>query len=272
MVRRSVPGVLRSLARRLWRADARIARRYFAETREPKLHLGCGNHLLAGWLNTDRWPRCANVARLDASRPFPLPGDRFACVYSEYMLASLSLSEARIMLRECHRVLAPGGKLRVATTDLAFLIRLYRSLVGACAAERPALEERYVRWAGARRVALCGHSLCRASWRRATAPVTAGVFLNHHLHTDVARFVYDASTLSEMLARAGFTNIARCDPNRSEYAALCGLANESRMPDGFYRLECLTLEGTKLSATGPANVRDGTVPDRVRRAAMTRLA
>lgn len=247
--------VFRSLPRTFRRADARMIRRHFAHTSEPKLHLGCGDHLLAGWLNTDRWPRCQSVARLDASRPFPLPDNSFAYVYSEYMLASLSLSEARIMLRECHRVLAPGGKLRIATTDLAFLIRLYQSLTNVRASERPALEECYVRWTGVRRMARCEHSLCRDSWRRSgnasddiectMAPVTAGAFLNHHLHTNIARVVYDASMLSEMLTRAGFTNITRCDPNRSEHPAFCDLPNERRMPDGFYRLECLTVEGTK---------------------------
>ena len=261
---RHVHTVLRSLPRMFRRTDARMVRRHFARNREPKLHLGCGDHLLAGWLNTDRWPRCRNVARLDASRRLPLPDNSFAYVYSEYMIASLSLSEARTMLRECHRVLAPGGKLRIATTDLAFLVRLYQSLTGVHASEHSALEERYVRWTGARRMAQCPHSLCRDSRRRsgaagddvecATAPVPAGVFLNHHLHTDMARIVYDASMLSEMLTRAGFANVTRCDPNRSEHPALCGLANERRMPDGFYRLECLTLEGTKPSTTEPAEL------------------
>ena len=271
VVRRAYTG-LGSLPRTLRRADGRIVRCHFAQTREPKLHLGCGDHLLDGWLNTDRWPRCHSVARLDASRRFPLPDNSFVYVYSEHMIASLSFSEARTMLRECHRVLAPGGKLRVATTDLSFLIRLYQALVGACGSDRSALDARYARWAGARRMAQCGHNLCRAACPARdrsddnpehALPVAAGVFLNHHLHTDVVRLVYSASMLSGMLAGVGFANITRCDPVRSETPAFCGLANERRMPDGFYRLECLTLEGTKPSCPPPSRRRcDGAVVSR----------
>ena len=319
---------LRLAARVLRRTDPRIARRYLAAAREPKLHLGCGGHLLDGWLNADLRPRFADVMRIDAARPFPFPDDTFRYVYSEYMLGSLALREAESMLSECFRVLAPGGRVRIATTDLAFLIRLYGS-------ERSALQERYVRWAACRRMARCRHGLCRGALPPHGAgaagepggegrpgldvhrgvgqhlgaagesggegrpgldvhrgvgqhlgaagesggegrpgldvhrgvgqhlgaagepggeeqgegqpgrPVAPGVFLNHHLHSDQARFVYDAPVLRGMLKNAGFANVVRCEIDGSDDSALRGLANEGRMPEGFLRLECLTLEGTR---------------------------
>ena len=291
---------LRLAARVLRRTDPRIARRYLAAAREPKLHLGCGGHLLDGWLNTDLRPRFADVMRIDAARPFPFPDGTFRYVYSEYMLGSLALREAESMLSECFRVLAPGGRVRIATTDLAFLIRLYRS-------ERSTLQERYVRWAAGRRMARCRHGLCRGALpphgtgaagepggegrsgldvhrgvgqhlgaagepggegrpgldvhrgvgqhlgaagesggeEQPGRPVAPGVFLNHHLHSDQARFVYDAPVLRGMLKNAGFANVVRCEIDGSDDSALRGLANEGRMPEGFLRLECLTLEGTR---------------------------
>ena len=231
---------LRLAARILRRTDPRIAQRYLASAREPGLHLGCGGRLLDGWLNADLHPRFADVMRIDAARPFPFPDGTFRYVYSEYMLGSLALREAESMLSECFRVLAPGGRARIATTDLAFLIRLYGS-------ERSALQERYVRWAAGRRMARCRHGLCRGTRppHGAGAAGEPGVFLNHHLHSDQARFVYDAPVLRGMLKNAGFANVVRCEIDGSDDPALRGLANEGRMPEGFLRLECLTLEGTR---------------------------
>ena len=245
-------------SRTLRRVDRRIAERYLAEAREPKLHLGCYEELLDGWLNTDRAPRLAEVMLVDAARPLPFPNDTFVYVYSEYMLGSLALRSVPAMLRECFRVLAPGGKLRIVTTDMVFLA----SLGGP---ERSPLQQRYMQWASGRRLTRCGHGLCREWRRRQSAravggpecrpqPVAAGVFLNHHLHAESERFVYDAAILRVMIESAGFSNVVRCELNRSEDPALCGLANEGRMPDGFLEMEGLALEGAKPLRPGRGKV------------------
>lgn len=231
------------------RTDRRIADSYLAATREPKLHLGCYEEIFDGWLNADLSPRLAEVMRVDAERPLPFSDDTFVYVYSEYMLGSVAFRRVPALLRECFRVLAPGGKLRIATTDMAFL-------AGLCGPERSSLQQRYMQWASDRRLMRCRHGLCR-EWRRrrgaravtGTArqppPVEPGVFFNHHLHADSERFVYDARVLGGLLECAGFSNVVRCELNRSDDPALCGLANEKRMPDGFLEMECLTVEGTK---------------------------
>ena len=119
-------------ARAYWRAygtlrfNSRIAKRVLADADEPKLQLGCGSHPLDGWLNTDASPRAADVMRLNAARPFPFPDDAFAYVYSEHMIEHVSFRSAERALAESFRVLVPGGKIRVSTPDLAFLIDLWR--------------------------------------------------------------------------------------------------------------------------------------------------
>lgn len=214
---------LRSAARAVRRADRRIAGRYLAGTREPRLHLGCGRHVLDGWLNSDLVPRAAGVLRLDVTRPFPFPADTFAHVYSEHVIGELSCEGAAAMLGECFRVLAPGGKVRIATPDLAFLAGLHgRELSEA--------QARYVEWFGAAAGSPGGE---------------AGFVVNRYLSAWGIQVVYDAPMLGRALEAAGFSGVTRCGLNDSGDEALRNLAHEERMPEGLLRLESLTLEAGK---------------------------
>ena len=116
---------LRLASRIVLRTDRRLASRYLAEAREPRLHIGCAGHLLDGWLNSDVHPRTGNVLRLDATRRFPFPDGVFVHAYSEHVIEHLSFSQAASMLDECFRVLSPGGKVRITTPDLSFLVDLH---------------------------------------------------------------------------------------------------------------------------------------------------
>ena len=207
--------------RRPRRRDRRLAQRYLAETAAPKLHIGCGYHPLAGWLNTDLIPRSDAVMRLDAARPFPFPSHTFAYAHSEHLIGSLSLPDAAHMLRECWRVLAPGGKMRISTPDLAFLIDLYGPA-------RSPLQERYIAWAGA--------GLPRRE---------IGFIINHFMRAWGHQYVYDEPVLREFLAAAGFTGVVKCGLQQSDDPALRNLENAARLPDGFLRLESLILEAAK---------------------------
>lgn len=207
--------------RRPRRRDRRLARRYLAETGAPKLHLGCGYHPLAGWLNTDLIPRSDGVMRLDAAGAFPFPSGTFAYIYSEHMIGSLSLPAAEAMLRECFRVLVPGGKARISTPDLAFLIGLY-------GAERSPLQERYIAWAGA--------GLPRGE---------IGFIINHFMRAWGHQYVYDEPALRADLVAAGFTGVVQCGLQQSDDPTLRNLENAGRLPEGFLQLESLILEGVK---------------------------
>lgn len=257
----------RSLYRSLRRAlrtargvDRRIAQRYLAQAREPKLHIGCGRHLIDGWLNSDLSHCSESILLLDATRRFPFSDNTFAYVYSEHMLEHLVLQDGMAMLGECHRVLAPGGKLRIVVPDLAFLIDLYRggesgSSAGGC---ESASDERSgpVR---KRRSELQEQYLWRKSLqlqRRTGAPAwltsECGFVVNHFMRAWGHRFIHDEPILRGMLEQSGFTGVVRCGLNESDDAALRNLANEGRMRDGFLRLQSLTLEADKPRVDPPA--------------------
>ena len=203
----------------------RIVRRYL-ETVSPRgLHLGCGVHPLAGWLNTDLAARAPDVIELDATRTFPFEDGVFDFVFSEHMIEHLPYAAAGGMLAECFRTLKPGGTVRISTPDLAFLLALFgRPLT--------AIQQQYVEWSIK---SFVGH-----------APRPAPVFvLNNFVRDWGHQFIYDEETLRRSLEAAGFVDVVRCALNDSRHAALRDLENEGRMPPGFLRLETMTFEGTK---------------------------
>lgn len=214
--------------RKFGRVDRAILHSYLAGARMRKLQIGCGENPLEGWLNSDLYPRSPRVFHLDASRPFPFPDGAFDYVFSEHMIACLSYSEGSAMLAECHRVLKPGGTIRISTPNLSFLIDL-------CREEKSDLQRDYIAWS-------------RDSFIPDAPCPSHSFVVNNFMRAWGHRFIYDEETLRGSLERAGFDPITRLDVSQSAHAALRNLENVSRMPDGFLRLETLTLEATKPPA------------------------
>jgi len=120
---RKVPEQARRTKHRL--TDPETIRAYLAAHDVRALQLGAGPNALDGWLNTDIAPSRRGIAYLDATRPFPLEDETFDYVFSEHQIEHIEARHALPMLRECFRVLKPGGRLRIATPDLAVVIGLY---------------------------------------------------------------------------------------------------------------------------------------------------
>ena len=92
-----------------------------------QLNLGCGQRFLPHWTNLDFVGQEPSVRSHDLRKPLPFQDGRFAIVYHSHVLEHLTQHDARRLLRECHRVLAPGGVLRVVVPDLEQKARLYLS-------------------------------------------------------------------------------------------------------------------------------------------------
>jgi len=165
----------------------RTISRYLDEHDARKLHLGAGENVLPGWLNTDLHDYGRrDLAYLDVRRRFPLPDESFDVVFSEHMLEHLTYAEGQHCLRECRRVLRSGGRIRIATPSLERLARLY---------DGGELQERYVRWA----VETLAPEL--------EAPLP-GAVVNNFFRSWGHRFIYDPQTLRHALESAGFVDVA----------------------------------------------------------------
>lgn len=229
---KTVQALVLATRRAAWRAGrgARIAR-YLAATPPGArgLTIGAGHHPPAGWLATDLDPRVApGVIHVDATAPLPFPDAAFDRIHSEHMIEHVPLDAGRALLAECRRVLAPGGRLRIATPDFA-------RLAGLVAGPDPSPEAAaYVRWIAATFV------------EAGLEPRPVDV-LNHGVRAWGHVFLYDESTLREELARAGFRDVVRRALNESDDPALRGLETHARTVGGEAHVawETMVLEGIR---------------------------
>ena len=160
---RSVLGVDQSMKRARSGANGHPAQ---------KLHLGSGSIRLEGWLNIDIDAPQADL-KLDLRNPLPCADNSVRFVFSEHFIEHITRPEAVRLLRECWRVLAPGGVLRLSTPSLQCIVAKY-------------LERNLTEWGDL--------------WR----PATPCQLLNEGLRSWGHQFVYDADELRGVLAEAGF--------------------------------------------------------------------
>lgn len=214
----------RCLRRQIMREDVRTFNAYLASHPSPKLHLGSSNHLLSGWMNTDLEPG-EGSAFLDATKPFPLPSESFDCVHAEHMIEHIPFADGVGMLRECHRILRPGGVVRIVTPNLPRIIGLY----GATTTDA---QKQYLDWL--------------AATFTPEAPEPKAVFvINTFFQSWGHRFLYDEDTLRGAFRQAGFEDLRVCSLGQSDHSDLRGLENVERYPPGLLEFESITVEGTK---------------------------
>jgi len=98
------------------------------------LNLGCGRSFHPDWVNMDFIPASSRVIAHDLRKPLPVGGNSWDVVYASHVLEHFSRGEARAFLKECHRVLRPGGVLRIVVPDLEMIARLYLQYLDGAAA------------------------------------------------------------------------------------------------------------------------------------------
>jgi predicted SAM-dependent methyltransferase len=227
LVKSAVSDVVCAAARSAYRAKAAGAyRKYLEENKVRKLQLGSGDNILGSWLNTDLGGWNRDAVYLDATKPMPFMDGTFDYVFAEHMIEHLDYRDGEGMLRECFRVMRPGGRIRLATPDLAVILGLYTK-------ERSREQDAYVR-------------CVTDAWLK-DAPCPHHVFvINNAMRAWGHRFIHDFDTLSMALKSAGFSKIKQCKMGESSDPHLRGI--EKKVEDGYAaarKLETLIVEAEK---------------------------
>jgi predicted SAM-dependent methyltransferase len=102
-----------------------------------KLHLGCGDDVKTGWVNValrlNQPPPLIDPAaqpdtffmNYDLRRELPLADGSCAAIYSSHFFEHLECRDGLRLMRECYRVLRPGGVFRIALPNLKRFFAAY---------------------------------------------------------------------------------------------------------------------------------------------------
>lgn len=89
-----------------------------------KLHLGCGSHILSGWTNLDGQAGVGvDLVRDLHVRLNDVESGSCAWIYTSHVIEHVYPDKLAGVLADCWRMLEPGGKLTIATTDLDGIYR-----------------------------------------------------------------------------------------------------------------------------------------------------
>lgn len=92
---------------------------------DAKLHLGCGEHILAGWINADgrAAPGVDWVCDFHGDGLTTIPDNSLVHVYTSHVIEHIFTDKLPGVLAHLRRALQPGGLLTIATTDLDGIYR-----------------------------------------------------------------------------------------------------------------------------------------------------
>ncbi len=154
------------------------------------LNIASGGHRVPGWLNVDGVP--AADVRIDLRRRWPMLDGCAEYIYCEHFLDHLEFPHgAEKFLRECLRVLEPGGRIRLVVHDLELIARAYL-----------AKDQRFFQESGFE------------------APTFAESVNQVARFNDFHRFMYDFDCLTRLLLAVGFTRVTRSAFRSSEVPEL----------------------------------------------------
>ncbi|MCC7145357.1 MAG: methyltransferase domain-containing protein [Phycisphaeraceae bacterium] len=108
-----------------------------------RLNLGCGHRFHPQWINMDLYPASPGVIAHDLRKGIPLAEGECDAVYHSHVLEHLPPEEGRNLLRECWRVLKPGGIVRVVVPDLEGIARQYLAALDHAANDPSGANQRY---------------------------------------------------------------------------------------------------------------------------------
>lgn len=204
-------------------------KKYLRSHQIRKLQIGAKGNILKDWLNTDLYPPSSEVVFLNATQPFPFENSTFDYIFCEHLIEHLTYHEGLFMLRECYRILKPGGRIRIATPDFEKIVGLYLQ-------EKSDFQHRYLEWA------------VREFLPETKTSMNKDVFvINNFFYCWEHKFIYDRATLQETLEKAAFAEIFCYPPGESDDKNLRCLESHGRVigNEEMNQFETMVLEARR---------------------------
>lgn len=201
---------------------------YLKTNGDKKLQLGAGQNILAGWFNTDYFPR-KNIFFLDATKKIPAPENSFDYVFSEHHIEHIHYKEAVSMAKEIFRILKPGGIFRVCTPDLNTYLKSYF--------EPNPLNNLFI--SGILNNWIKNGFYNAKNYIPKDGQENIAFFINDIFLNYDHKFIYDNNTLSALLLDSGFSSVQQLSASASTNKNLNSI--EAHPPSPF----TLAVEATK---------------------------
>lgn len=223
-----------------------------------KLHLGCGLTTPPDWLNVDgSWnaklsrhktlkrllmtlgviPRREGQIEFDAhifwhdlAKPLPWPAGSFGAVYASHTLEHLHLETTRAVLRECLRVLRPGGVCRMVVPDLRPILLEYAGQHTFPQPDVYSVVTPEVRARRPRADIVNMKMLCHSEGPvRGSLPYRLySALKDFHSH----KWMFDGESLSYYLREAGFVDVGERALHDSRVAGIEAVERPERVANG----------------------------------------
>lgn len=107
------------------------------------LNLGCGSTFHKDWTNVDFVSTGENVIAHNLLAGIPFEKNQFEAVYHSHVLEHFPKKEAVFFIKECYRVLKPGGIIRIAIPDLERIAKNYLKYLEESLNNVPKAAEKY---------------------------------------------------------------------------------------------------------------------------------
>lgn len=203
-----------------------------------KLNLGCGlNAVLdSTWINCDNsifaylrkvpfiwklscavinfsnlpssYTRYPKVKLVNLNKKFPWKSNTVGFIYCSHVIEHLFRYELKNMLKEAHRVLENGGRIRILVPDLEKISALYKT---ANREQLKSWSDNYVN----SKADFVNHFFYPAGNLSEKKPsfssTVMNLFVRHH------KYIYDFRTLEKVLKHVGFQKIQQVGPEHTDF-------------------------------------------------------
>lgn len=177
-----------------------------------KLHIGCGQVLLPGWINVDNQPYPGVDHVLDVTKALPFSDLQY--IFAEHFIEHLAYDDAARFLANCRKVLRNDGILRLSTPNLDWVWMTHYHL---------------------------------GNWGDAAQQVNDCFMLNKAFRGWGHQFLYNREAIRETLTAAGFGTIEYVSYGHSRHTALQNLEKHETYHDAPELPHILVVEASGRS-------------------------